>query len=146
MFKWTVQAEIITKASPLEVWNIWTDVSSWPTWDEDLEWSSLNGPFKVGTEGKLKPKGWPVSKFRLIAVKKYKSHSEKTAMPLTKIIFSHSLIPDNKNVKIIHRVEASGLLAPLLWLTMRKALKKGMPQALKKLAQLAELKAKASLH
>jgi hypothetical protein len=143
MFKWSVQAEATAKATPRNVWDIWTDVASWPTWDHDLEWSQLHGPFKVGTEGKLKPKGWPASKFRLISVEEEKSHSDRTVMPLTEVVFKHSLAVSNgKEVRILHRVEVRGLLAPLLWMTMRLALKKGMPVAVKKLAQLAEARAK----
>lgn len=60
---------------------------------------------------------------------------------MTEVIFNHFVIPCNQvEVCIIHRVEVSGLLAPILWMTMRRALKKGMPQAIKRLALLAECK------
>ncbi len=146
MFKWIVQAEATAKASSRDVWDIWTDVSSWPTWDQDLEWSVLDGPFKVGTEGKLKPKGWPASKFCLISVEEEKSHSDRTQMPMTEVVFKHSLDRCGEHeIRIKHRVEVRGLLAPLLWLTMRRALEKGMPHAVKKLAQLAESRAQKKL-
>lgn len=142
MFRWNFQADAMARATSQDVWEVWIDVQSWPKWDHDLEWSSLNGPFKVGTEGKLKPKGWPASKFCLTSVEEGKSHSDKTVMPMTEIIFNHSVTPCNKlEVRIIHRVEVSGLLAPILWMTMRRALKKGMPHAVKRLAQLAESRA-----
>ncbi len=147
MFKWSLQAEATAKASAGDVWEIWTDVASWPKWDHELEWSSLKGPFKVGTEGELKPKGWPSSKFRLVSVEEGKSHSDKTVMPMTEIVFNHSLAPSHhQEVRILHRVEVSGLLAPLLWLTMRRALKKGLPKAVKRLAELAEARARSENH
>jgi hypothetical protein len=140
MFKWVVTAEVKTKADPRDIWNLWVDVSSWPKWDHELEWSSLDGPFKVGSTGKLKPKGWFASKFSLISVEEGKEHIDRTKMPFTRIIFSHSLMPsENGQVIIVHHVEVSGLLAPFLWLTMRRTIKKGLPQAVSRLAQLAEL-------
>ncbi len=139
MFKWNIRAESKAKASPQDVWDIWTDVPSWPKWDHELEYSQLNGPFKVGTKGKLKPKGWPASEFCLISVDEGKSHSDKTRMPLTDVIFNHTVTPcGNSEVSIVHHVEVSGLLAPLLYLTMRMALKKGLPTAVKTLAKMAE--------
>ena len=144
MFKWVVTAEVKTKADPRDVWDLWVDVPSWPKWDHELEWCSLDGPFKVGSTGKLKPKGWMASKFSLISIEEGKSHSDRTEMPFTKVIFSHSLMPsDDGQVIIVHHVEVAGLLAPLLWLTMRRAIKKGLPQAVNKLAQLAELKTRS---
>ena len=141
MFKWEVWAETKAKSNSECVWDIWTDVGSWPTWDHELEWSNLNGPFKIGTKGKLKPKGWPASEFCIISVEEGKSHSDKTVMPLTKIIFNHELKQlDNNTTYIRHHVTVSGLLAPLLWLTMRRTLKKGLPKAVQALARLAESK------
>ncbi|MDP1609104.1 MAG: SRPBCC family protein [Chlamydiales bacterium] len=145
MFRWTLTAEVKTKADPNAIWDLWVDVPSWPKWDHELEWCSLDGPFKVGTTGKLKPKGWLASTFRLISVEEGKAHSDRTEMPFTKIIFNHSLSPcENGEVTIVHQVEVCGLLAPLLWLTMRRAIKKGLPQAVNRLAQLAELKTQSS--
>lgn len=139
MFSWTIQADAKAKASSEQVWAIWTDVTSWPKWDHELEWSMLEGPFKVGTTGKLKPKGWPASKFQLTSVIEGQSHSDKTRMPLTDVVFNHTVKPcGDSQVCITHQVTVSGLLAPLLWLTMRVALKKGLPRAVKTLASMAE--------
>jgi hypothetical protein len=141
MLNWHVQADAIAKAQPRDIWRIWTDVSNWPTWDQELEWSFISGPFKVGAKGKLKPKGWLASSFRIISVENEKSHSDITIMPLTEIVFKHWLEPyGDSKTRIYHRVEVNGFLAPLLWLTMRRTLKKGMPLAVQKLAVLAEAK------
>ena len=57
MFKWSIEASIATSASPKNIWNLWSNVSSWSIWDSDgLEWVKLEGDFAVGTKGTLKPK------------------------------------------------------------------------------------------
>jgi len=143
MFKWKIHATAKAKAKPSDVWKIWTDVEAWPKWDHELEWSSLSGPFKVGTEGQLKPKGWFASKFCIISMEEGKAHSDRTQMPFTSVVFSHIATPcEESQVQISHSVEVSGLLAPILWLTMRFSLKKGLPQAVERLARIAEEQAR----
>lgn len=143
MFTWELRAEAITTATPADIWKVWTDVSAWPKWDHDLEWARLDGPFTAGTNGELKPKGWFSSKFQLIAVEKNKHHSDKTAMPLTQVIFHHSIVPhDPYKIRVVHHIKATGLLAPLLYFTMRKKLQKGLPEAVERLVKLAETTAK----
>lgn len=138
MFQWTVQAETTTQARPQDIWKLWTDVSTWSRWSHDLEWSRLEGPFSKGTTGTLKPKGWPVSKFILTDIEEGKSFRDESFLPKTKITFSHHMKTEGSKVHIVHHVHVSGLLAPLLWLTMRPMLKKGLPANVKRLVQMAE--------
>lgn len=131
MFKWEIIAEKNTKGSPEDIWNIWKDVSNWPKWDHDLEWSRINGEFTVGTMGVLKPKGWFSSEFKITDLALNRSHTETTYMPMTTLTFLHQLekVNDGK-LKITHKLTVAGLLAPLLWCTMRLKLKKTVPEAL----------------
>lgn len=139
MFNWEIHAEALAKTEPSTVWNIWKDVKNWPKWDDSLEWSRLDGAFEVGTKGTLKPKGWFPSQFTITESVKDASHSDTTYMPFTSLLFSHKVSPLNdKEVKIVHHVKASGLLAPLLWLTMRFQIRKSLPIALNNLVKLAE--------
>lgn len=139
MFSWSISATGTAKASPSDVWKIWKDVPNWPTWDTDLEWSRLDGDFAEGTTGTLKPKGWFSSKFTITKIESNKKHSDTTYMPFTTLVFEHRVESINKQqVKIMHDLKVSGLLAPLLWLTMRFQLKKSVPHALKNLVQKVE--------
>lgn len=127
------------KATPKAVWELWTDVENWPTWDDEVEWSQLDGPFQAGTTGQLKPKGGPAIAFTLTDVKSGKAFSNLSQIPMTTILFEHTLTPtDNFQLLIKHHVTVSGLLAPLLYFTMRKNLQKGLPIALLKLGKKAE--------
>ncbi len=55
-----IKHTVETTASPEAIWEIWQDVANWNTWDHDIEFSAIDGPFKAGTTGNLKPKGGPV--------------------------------------------------------------------------------------
>lgn len=139
MFQWKIRKSVIASCPKEKIWQLWSDVSTWAKWDEQLEWVELDGPFAKGTSGRLKPKGWPVSKFTITAVEQMTSFSDETRMPATKISFVHTLLSENEGkTKITHEITARGLLTPLLYFTMRRKLANGLPLALKKLAELAE--------
>lgn len=137
---WEIRAEAVSKASAKKIWDIWTDVSAWPVWDHELQWAKLNGPFAVGTRATLKPKGFFASGFEITSAEVERRMSDETKMPFTKVVFDHFLIPEEGKVRIVHHVRVSGLLAPLLYCTMRLKLAKGLPIAIKALANLAESK------
>lgn len=141
MFKWKVRVEAEAKAKPQDVWKYWKDVASWPNWHAELDYCSLDGPFQSGTKGTLKPKGWPPSQFELIEVTNEKSFTDISRMPSTTMVFRHLITPQaGGKISIVHEAEVKGLLAPMLYLTMRRKLKRGMPQSVAKLAALAQAK------
>ena len=61
---WTTQASAVTKGSPEDVWRLWADVGTWPKWDDGIEWCRMDGPFREGSRGEMKPKGGPKVKFQ----------------------------------------------------------------------------------
>lgn len=134
MFNWEINAVRTATASPADVYNIWKDVPNWPTWDTSLEWTKLNGEFAEGTTGVLKPKGWFSSQFTITRIVPNSIHSDTTYMPLTTLVFNHQVKKINDTqVEIAHNMKVSGLLAPLLYLTMRFQLKNAIPVALENL-------------
>ena len=38
-----------TKASPEQVWSVWSDVSTWKDWNSNVASMSIAGPFQAGT-------------------------------------------------------------------------------------------------
>lgn len=139
MFSWNVEASFVTHAKKEAVWKLWSDVPNWPKWDDGLEWCRIDGPFAVGSKGELKPEGAPKVRFIMTDVRPMESYSDLSFLPLTQLIFTHTMecLPNGK-IMIRHRARCKGLLAPLLWLTLRKDLKKGMPRSIQSLARLAE--------
>ncbi len=139
MFSWSVEASCTTSAPKENVWKLWSDVETWPMWDHGLEWCRLDGPFSAGTKGALKPKGSPTVSFELTHVEPGHSYSDLSSLPLTKLKFTHTLEKLSRGqYQIRHRASCKGLLAPILFLTLRRDLKKGMPQSVRKLAEIAE--------
>jgi len=135
---WSCDYATETKASSKAVWRLWADVSNWKRWDSEVLWSRLDGPFAVGTSGVLKPKHGPQAKFVLSEVEPEKRFVDKTKVLGTTVTFIHELQAMPNGTKIMHRVEITGLLAPVLGATVGRQLKAGLPSAVQNLAKLAE--------
>ena len=44
------------------IWDVWTDVNKWHTWQDDIEYAKLTDEFKQGSIIHFKPKGGQTSK------------------------------------------------------------------------------------
>lgn len=61
---WHVEHSAESSADPKAVWRRYLDVEHWCEWSRHgVEWSRIDGPFEVGTEGKSKPPGPALSDF-----------------------------------------------------------------------------------
>ncbi len=89
MFKWSYSEKVMTNATAEQVWAIWEQPELWPSWDSELTWVKLDGPFKSGTKGKMQPVGGPIVEFTLTEVKVNRRFVDRTRLPLTNMEFSH---------------------------------------------------------
>jgi hypothetical protein len=139
MFRWALEAQTHAKANPKEVWDAWTEVSSWPIWNTCIKASSLEGEFRSGAAGKSKPFGGFASPFTILSAEQGKRFTSKTRFFGTKIVYSHYVAPwwDEK-VRIVQRVEASGFFAPFLWFFLGRKWKKRLPESMKNFTTFIE--------
>jgi hypothetical protein len=139
MFKWTISCNQISSASIKSAWDIWKDVKNWPEWDDEIEWSKLEGDFALHTKGYLKPKGMGVFQFQISELSDGKSFTTQTKMFMAKMVDVHTVRSiENSKTELQQSVTVSGPLAPFLYFVMRKNLQNGLGKSLKKLAKLAE--------
>lgn len=136
---WTTEARATAKASPETVWELWSNVDGWKEWDPAVEWSSIGGPFAEGTRCELKPKGGPKAKAVLTDVRPGEGFSDRTRLPLANLGFSHEVERVGEGTtRITHRIEISGPLSFLFARLMGTNMEKGLPEAVRNLARLAE--------
>ena len=62
-----------------DIWRIWTDMSHWPTWHDDLASCTLEGDFEVGSYFFLTPKGMKTFKIKLVEVHEGYSFTDCTS-------------------------------------------------------------------
>lgn len=58
----------VTGVNRQRVWEVWTDVDRWSTWQDDVEYAHLEGKFATGTVIRFKPKGGPRVRIELTDV------------------------------------------------------------------------------
>lgn len=134
---WIAEASAVTTASPDAIWALYEQVRSWKEWDQEVEWSRLDGPFEVGSAGVLKPKGGPASRFRLTGVERGRRFSDITRLPLATLAFEHTLTPTEGGTRIHHQVTIRGPLAFLFSRVIGRKIAAGLPHAVGALAQAA---------
>lgn len=140
MFKWTYHVNVETEASPEQVWAMWQDVASWPSWDSELKWARLDGDFVAGTRGRMQPSGGPEVAFTLSRVELNRGFSDVARLPLARIVFDHDYIsPEKKGgcAEICHSVTITGWLAPLFGRVIGGSVKKHLRGAMEALSQRA---------
>ena len=106
---WNKEVTIKTSATKEQIWNLWTEVDKWKNWDEEVEYSKLNGKFEVGSSGILKPKKGPKSKFVILSENKLSEFTTRSFLPLTKMDFTHKMTIKGNELYITHGVEIKGL-------------------------------------
>ncbi|MDR0747435.1 MAG: hypothetical protein LBE89_06035 [Helicobacteraceae bacterium] len=134
---WVRESSVRTKTDRKSIWALWSDVESWKSWDDSVEYSAINGAFRDGTKGTIKAKNAPESPFILIDCAMLESFTAKASLPLGKINFIHTMAEDNGEVVLTHRVEIDGLLTFLFSKIIGKDMERAIPAALNKLVKLA---------
>ena len=138
---WNWKFEVFDEGYACEekIWEAWSNVAGWSEWDADLEWSRLEGAFKQGSSGTLKPKDWNTIPFILSEVVWGKRFKTLTKMPLgTTCEFDHVMekLPAGQ-LRITHIATVRGVLAPILRFTLKRSLRRGLPKAIKHLLEIA---------
>ena len=137
---WPIEHTETTTATPQTVWSLWEDVPRWTEWDEGLDEISLDGPFAVGTPGKIKPTGGPRLPFTLIEVDAgTRRFTDETKLPLCRLRFAHALAatPDGRTAITI-TVSFHGLLRPLFQRVIGKDIAADLSAQTARLARAAE--------
>lgn len=131
--------EVITiQAPPKQIFSVYTEVSDWPKWDADTLASSIDGPFEVGTTGKIKPEGQPVTPIKLVEVTPDKSFTVECKLPLCKMQFIHEMADQDDGAEVKNIVLFTGFLSPVFGLLIGSKIKRSMSSSLQGLKQYVE--------
>lgn len=133
------ERSVETTASPQAAWKIWSDTSTWPEWNPDVQSMTLNGPFAPGTTGTMKTKQGtraiqltevlPGTSFRL----------ETTVIPLTRFAFVCKVSPGSAGKTTLSQaIVVGGPLGGLVGGMMGKQIADTFPALLEGLARKAE--------
>ncbi|MCI0382498.1 MAG: hypothetical protein L0207_05565 [Chlamydiae bacterium] len=133
------KSSTVTSATPESIWKIWTDVKNWSTWDRDVAYCEMNENFQTGAKAVLKPTSGPRVNIEIIECTAMKSFITKGTLFFgTSLIFKHKITQVDEGLKITHKVELQGCLAPLFYCLLGPSIQQGLPIALQNLAEKAK--------
>lgn len=100
-----------TTASPEQVWLVWSDTSTWPAWNPDINWVKLEGPFADGTSGTMETKSGGKHNISLSGVQANREFTltSDLPMPATKLHFRCAIEPTAAGSRISQGVTVKGL-------------------------------------
>ena len=128
-----------TTATPGVVWQVWSDVDTWPEWNPDMIASHLDGPLRVGTTGKIETRSGGKHDVVVTQFEDGRSFElESTAMPLTKMAIRATVEPSAGGSRVTQEFEARGALAPVVTPMMSGAVLKTFSSVLDGLARRVE--------
>ena len=134
---WTFEHTEHTDARPESIWALWSDVSSWPQWDEGLERVTLDGPFATGSRGTLKPAGGPGVRFELTDVRPCQGFADVLLLPLCRMRFEHAALRDDAGTRVTHRVTIAGPTTPIFARLIGRGIARSMPDTVHALIRMA---------
>ena len=105
---------------------------------QTLDFTSIAGDFVSGTAGKLKLTSGPPVRMRLTEVDRNRSFTDETTLPLCSMKFEHHLVQEGQATRVVHRVSFSGPLAFFFGRVIGRQVRRGLPEALRRLKALAE--------
>jgi hypothetical protein len=128
-------------ASRRALWALYSDVKTWPRWDKGIEWIRLEGGFREGASGTIKPAGQDRLPFRLTRVTVDGGFSDETEVPGAGVTigFRHTIESvDGGRCRITHHVSIFGPGADSLAPAIGPDMAKGIPETMRSLLRMAE--------
>ncbi len=128
---WTYEHKGESAASPAAVWRVLRDLDDWPAWDTSMEWVRLQGPFQVGSEVVMKPKGQDPITSVIVAASRDRVYADETDLGEVTLRFSHTLASlASGGTAVTHRLEITGPAADTVGPDLGQAITEDFPEAM----------------
>jgi len=128
-----------TAATPERVWRIWSDVSTWPSWNPDVLSVAIVGPFVSGARGQMTTKAGGTHDITLRDVEPGRSFGLETSpIPLGRFHFECQVQPGDRATTISQSITIGGPLGPLYSAMMGPRIAQGFEPILGGLKAAAE--------
>lgn len=98
------------------VWHLWTDINNWTSWHTDLEYCTMDAPFKEGAVFYLRPKGGPRVEIQITDIKEGVSFTDCTSFFGAKMYDTHHMEETPEGLRLTNTVTVVG---PLRWLWIK---------------------------
>lgn len=137
---WEKQISMEIEVTKAQIWDIWSDVKNWKTWDHEVESSELNGKFEKGTKGFIKPANGPKSTFSITSAKYPNEFTIRSFLPLAKMDFIHKMNEKDNKILLTHGIKISGLTSFLFAKLIGQKIINELPKTMENLVSRAKRK------
>ena len=134
---WTYEHSLETTATSEQLWRLYSDVGSWPSWDSSNEYTTLDGPFETGARGSMKFLGQDPLPFTLVEVDPGRFFVDETDLGGVVVRFEHGLQSEAGVTRITPRVTISGPTADEAGPALGPKITADIPEQLAAIARLA---------
>jgi hypothetical protein len=132
-------AQVRSFAAPAAFFARWADMATWPEWNTDTEWVRLDGPFRTGSTGVLKPKGGPKVRFVLDSVVPEREFVDVSLLLGARLTFRHDVrTSESGGTQVDVAISISGPLAQAWKLLLGKGFRATVQPDLDRLAAVCE--------
>ncbi len=106
---WHREHGIDTRADPVRIWALWSDVAGWPRWNAGVEKAVLNGPFADGSTFEMTVPGQSLLTSRLVDVRPNESFTDETVVGPVRVRVAHRIVPlSSDRIRITYVAEVEG--------------------------------------
>lgn len=101
---------VTTSATPDAIWKLWSDTTTWSTWDPAVERVVLEGEFVVGAEGTMTLRGGIEAPFTLEVVETHARYLDQLAIGDLVIRIDHLVraTADGAQITVSTTIEGPG--------------------------------------
>lgn len=128
-----------TSAPPARVWEIWSDTSTWASWNPDVASMEPGLKLALGAETTMNTRAGRHHRMKVVALEPGSSFSLETSpVPLTRFTFTCSVDPADGGSRIQQSLRMAGPLGWLMSATAGSRIAEGFAPVLDGLATEAE--------
>lgn len=128
-------------ATPAQIWRVWEDVETWKSWDHEIEFSQIDGPFEAGTSGQIKMRKSPVLKTRITQCEPLRMYVFETKLFLAKSVSTSILERIGGKTFVTFKNEIRGPLAFFYMLFIGRGIKEKTPREMQEMLKQANMRA-----
>jgi uncharacterized protein YndB with AHSA1/START domain len=88
---WTHEHTVEADLPPEAIWQVLSNIDGWTSWDTSMEQTELLGPFAVGTEISMTPKGQDAVRSTIVAIEPDERYVDEVAFGDLRLRFTHAL-------------------------------------------------------
>ena len=136
---WEYEHSVETAATPKALWRHWSDMATWPQWNDGIETIDVEGPFEVGTTFTMTPPADESIRMRLVEIKPGESFTDEMDAGNFVVRTEHRLEPAaGALTRIVYRTEITGEAADHIGPELGPQITADFPEVLAALAKRAE--------